>query len=252
MIEARRASKHYGDVAVIDNISLRIPAGGLTTIIGHNGAGKSSLLGMVSRLAPASSGTVTVDGVDVTRTPTDVLARRLAILKQDNQTVTRLTVRELVAFGRYPYSKGQLTKADRTHINAAMVNLELEPLADRFMDELSGGQRQRAYIAMVLCQDTEYVLLDEPINSLDIHHSVVVMKLLKDLAKNLGKTIVLVLHDINFASCYSDHIVAMHKGRVEAQGTPQDIIRTELLQELYGQDVTVHEINGQRIGVYYR
>jgi iron complex transport system ATP-binding protein len=252
MIEARAVSKRYGDTLVVDHVSLRLPAGGVTAIIGPNGAGKSSLLSMLSRLAPVSAGTVTVDGLDVTRTPSDVLARRLAILRQDNHLALRLTVRELVAFGRYPHSKGRLTQADRPHIDNALAYLKLEPLADRFLDELSGGQRQRAFVAMVLCQDTDYVLLDEPLNSLDMQHAVAMMQLLRRMATELGKTIVLVLHDINFASCYADHIVAMQLGRVAAQGSPAEIIRTEVLQGLYGLDVAVHEINGQRIGVYYR
>src|SRR5690606_37798333 len=130
---------------------------GITSIIGPNGAGKSTLLGMISRLLPMDAGTVTVDGLDVTRTPSDVLAQRLAILRQDNHIAARLTVRDLVAFGRYPHSKGRPTVDDRRHIEEALSFLELTELADRFVDELSGGQRQRASVAMVLCQDTDYV-----------------------------------------------------------------------------------------------
>lgn len=252
MIEAKTVTKRYGAVAVVDGVSLQLPAGGLTAIIGPNGAGKSSLLGLLSRLAPASAGTVWVDGLDVARTPSDVLARRLSILRQDNHLALRLTVRELVAFGRFPHSKGRLTAADRPHIDNALAYLQLEPLADRFLDELSGGQRQRAFVAMVLCQDTDYLLLDEPLNSLDMQHAVAMMQLLRRMASELGKTIVLVLHDINFASCYADHIVAMQAGRVAFQGTPAEVIRPEVLRSLYGVEVAVHAIDGQRIGVYYR
>ncbi len=252
MIEAQTVTKRYGAVAVVDGVSLQLPAGGLTAIIGPNGAGKSSLLGLLSRLAPASAGTVWVDGLDVARTPSDVLARRLSILRQDNHLALRLTVRDLVAFGRFPHSKGRLTAADRPHIDNALAYLQLEPLADRFLDELSGGQRQRAFVAMVLCQDTDYLLLDEPLNSLDMQHAVAMMQLLRRMASELGKTIVLVLHDINFASCYADHIVAMQAGRVAFQGTPAEVIRPEVLRSLYGVEVAVHAIDGQRIGVYYR
>ncbi|MDO9405493.1 MAG: ABC transporter ATP-binding protein [Polaromonas sp.] len=252
MIEARAVSKSYGDLLVVDQVSLRLPARGVTSIIGPNGAGKSTLLSMVSRLLPMSAGTVTIDGLDVTTTPGDVLAQRLAILKQDNHMALRLTVRDLVAFGRYPHSKGRLTEADRPHIEGALAYLNLEALADRFLDELSGGQRQRAFVAMVLCQNTDYVLLDEPLNSLDMKHAVAMMKLMRRMADELGKTIVVVLHDINFASCYSDHIVAMKNGVVAAQGTPAEIVRTEVLQDIYGLEVPVHEIDGQRIGVYFR
>lgn len=252
MIEACAVSKKYGDTVVVNDVSLRLPAGGLTSIIGPNGAGKSTLLSMLSRLLPMSAGTVTIDGLDVTRTPGDVLARRLAILRQDNHMALRLTVRDLVAFGRYPHSKGRLLACDLPHIDNALTYLNLMPLADRFLDELSGGQRQRAFVAMVLCQDTDYVLLDEPLNSLDMKHAVAMMKLMRRMADELGKTIVVVLHDINFASCYCDHIVAMKNGAVAAQGSPVEIIRTDVLEDIYGVAVPVHEIDGQRIGVYFR
>ncbi|MFL5194708.1 MAG: ABC transporter ATP-binding protein, partial [Microvirga sp.] len=224
MIEISKVSKAYGDAIVVRDVSLQLPRRGVTSIIGPNGAGKSTLLSMISRLLPMSAGTVTVDGLDVTQTPSDILARRLSILRQDNRVSSRLTVRDLVEFGRYPYSKGRLTTEDRAHAARAIGYLDLEPLADRFLDELSGGQRQRAYVAMVLCQDTEYVLFDEPLNNLDMKHAVGMMKLLRRAADELGKTIVLVLHDINFASCYSDYLVAMRDGAVVHHGTPAEIM----------------------------
>jgi iron complex transport system ATP-binding protein len=211
MIRIDTIVKAYGPTTVLHGVSLDIPAGGLTCLVGPNGAGKSTLLGMVSRLMPMNAGTVTIDGLDVTKTPGDVLAKRLAILRQENQIAARLTVEELVAFGRYPHSKGRLTVDDRRHIDEAIGYLNLGDLRGRFIDELSGGQRQRAYVAMVLAQDTDYVLLDEPLNNLDMKHAVGMMRFLKRAATELGKTIVLVLHDINFASVYSDYIV--HEGR---------------------------------------
>lgn len=251
MIAADAVSKRYGDTLVVDNVTLAIPAGGVTAIIGPNGAGKSTMLAMISRLAPMSAGSVTVDGLDVTTTPGEVLAKRLAILRQDNHLTLRLTVRELVAFGRYPHSAGRLTEADRVHVEQALGYLGLEALAERFLDELSGGQRQRAFVAMVLCQDTDYVLLDEPLNSLDMRHAVAMMKLLRRAADELHKTVVLVLHDINFASCYADHIIAMRDGKLAAQGTPQELIQPEVLRDLYQVEVKVHQIDGQRISVFY-
>ena len=251
MIEARSVSKAFGDTLVVNQVSLQIPAGGVTAIIGPNGAGKSSLLSLLSRLAPLSAGTVTVDGLDVTRTPGDVLARRLSILRQDNSIGLRLTVRDLVAFGRYPHSKGRLTVDDRPHIEAALAYLNLESLADRYLDELSGGQRQRAFVAMVLCQDTDYVLLDEPLNNLDMPHAVAMMQRLRSMADELGKTLVVVLHDLNFASCYADRIVAMKQGVVVHQGSPAEIMVPEVLHAIYDIHVPVHEINGQRIAVFY-
>lgn len=251
MIEISKVSKAYGDTVVVRDVSLTLPRQGVTSIIGPNGAGKSTLLSMISRLLPMSAGTVSVDGLDVTRTPSDILAKRLSILRQDNRVSSRLTVRDLVEFGRYPYSKGRLTPEDRAKAAEAIGFLGLEPLADRFLDELSGGQRQRAYVAMVLCQDTEYVLFDEPLNNLDMKHAVGMMKLLRRAADDLGKTIVLVLHDINFASCYSDYLVAMRDGAVLHHGTPAEIMTCEVIRAVYDMDVEIQDIRGYRISNYY-
>jgi iron complex transport system ATP-binding protein len=251
LIEISKVSKAYGDAIVVRDVSLRLPRRGVTSIIGPNGAGKSTLLSMISRLLPMSAGTVTVDGLDVTQTPSDILARRLSILRQDNRVSSRLTVRDLVEFGRYPYSKGRLTTEDRAHAARAIGYLDLEPLADRFLDELSGGQRQRAYVAMVLCQDTDYVLFDEPLNNLDMKHAVGMMKLLRRAADDLGKTIVLVLHDINFASCYSDYLVAMRDGAVVHHGTPAEIMTGPVIRAVYDMDVEIQDVRGHRISNYY-
>ena len=251
MIVTDGVTKSYGNACVVDGVTLSLPAGGITSIIGPNGAGKSTLLSMVSRLMAMDTGTVTVDGLDITKTPSDVLARRLSILRQDNHMTARLTVRDLVSFGRYPYSKGRLTTDDQVHINNAIGYLNLEELADRFLDELSGGQRQRAFVAMVLCQDTDYVLLDEPLNNLDMKHAMGMMKLLRRAANELGKTVVLVLHDINFASWYSDYIVAMKHGKVVGQGAADQMIDPQVLSEIYEMDIKVHQIGGQRISIYY-
>lgn len=251
MIEISKVSKAYGDTIVVRDVSLTLPRQGVTSIIGPNGAGKSTLLSMISRLLPMTAGTVTVDGLDVTRTPSDILARRLSILRQDNRVSSRLTVRDLVEFGRYPYSRGRLTAEDRAHAARAIGYLDLEPLADRFLGELSGGQRQRAYVAMVLCQDTEYVLFDEPLNNLDMKHAVGMMKLLRRAADDLGRTIVLVLHDINFASCYSDYLVAMRDGAVVHHGTPAEIMTGPVIRAVYDMDVEIQDIRGYRISNYY-
>lgn len=200
-------------------VSLTLPKGGLTSIIGPNGAGKSTLMSMIARLLPIGHGTGMVDGLDVALAAGDALAKRLSILRQDNHLAARLTV------------------ADRGHIERALAYLGLEELKHRFLDELSGGQRQRASVAMVLAQDTDYMLFDEPLNNLDIRHAVAMMKLLRDAAKDLGKTVVVVLHDINFASCYSDHIVVMRKGRPFRQGVPE-----EILTEIYETDFKVREM----------
>lgn len=251
MIKLSQVSKHYGESVVVDDVSLEIPAGGVTSIIGPNGAGKSTLLSMISRLLPMSAGRITVDGMDVTQADSKALARRLSVLRQDNHLPLRLTVRDLVAFGRYPHSGGRLQKSDIEPIERAIAYLNLQPLADRFLDELSGGQRQRAFVAMVLCQDTEYVLLDEPLNSLDMKHAVDMMKVLRGAADELRKTVVVVLHDINFASAYSDYIVAMRQGKVAYHGPPAELIQAEVLRDLYQMEIDVYTLGDRNICVYY-
>ncbi len=250
MIETHGLQKSYGQTVVVHDLSLTLPRG-ITSIIGPNGAGKSTLLSMIARLLPPSAGSATVGGLDVRTTPSDVLARRLAILRQDNHIAARLTVRDLVAFGRFPHSHGRLTADDREHILRALAYLGLEEFQHRYIDELSGGQRQRVFMAMVLAQDTEFVLLDEPLNNLDMRHAVAMMRLLRKAATELGKTIVLVLHDINFASVYSDHIVCMQGGRVAHQGAPAAVITPDIMRAVYGIEIKVHSIGGQLISVYY-
>ena len=251
MIEISHISKRYADTVVVDDVTLTLPAGGVTAIIGPNGAGKSTVLSMISRLLPMSAGRVLVDGIDVVTGDSKELAKRLAILRQDNHLPMRLTVRDLVAFGRYPHTQGRPTVEDAAHVESALGYLGLLDLADRYLDQLSGGQRQRAFVAMVLCQDTDYVLLDEPLNNLDMRHAVDMMALLRRTSRELGKTVILVLHDINFASCYADRIVAMRGGKVAYHGTPQELIQPEVLRDLYQLDIRVHEVDGQRICVYY-
>src|SRR5690606_22117561 len=232
MIRVTGLTKRYGHTAVVDQVSVDIQRGGITAIIGPNGAGKSTMLSLVSRLMKRDEGSVTIDGDDIDKLRSDELARRISVLRQDNHLAVRLTVEDLVAFGRYPYSKGRPTIEDREHIENAITYLELGPLRHRFLDELSGGQRQRAFVAMVLCQDTDYVLLDEPLASLDMRHAVAMMKRLRDVTDELGKTVVLVLHDINFASTYADSIIAMKDGRVVQHADPASVMTTPVLREI--------------------
>jgi len=251
MIVARSLSKAYGKETVVRDVSIAIPRGGITSIIGPNGAGKSTLLALISRLLPATSGSAFVDDLDVALAPSDVLARRLSILRQDNHIAARLSVRDLVAFGRFPHSRGRLTAHDQLRIDEAIRYLGLEDLSDRFIDEMSGGQRQRAFVAMVLCQDTDYVLLDEPLNNLDMRHATGMMKLIRRIADELGKTFVLVLHDINFASIYSDNIIAMRDGSVIRQGPPADILQSAVLHDIFDFDIPIHEFDEHRLGLFY-
>lgn len=252
MIEISNVSKGYDSQTVLRDISETLPASGITSIIGPNGAGKSTLLSIMSRLLVPDSGQVRVDALDVSEANSEKLARILSVLRQDNSVTSRLTVYDLVSFGRYPYSKGRLTEADRSHIAEALRFLELTALQDRYLDALSGGQRQRAFVAMVLCQDTKYVLLDEPLNNLDMKHSVAMMKQLRRAADALGKSIVLVIHDINFASAYSDYIVAMKNGEVVFRGPPQAVMVPEVIESIFELPVQITTLKGQQIAVYYR
>ncbi|MBI0153781.1 ATP-binding cassette domain-containing protein [Gilliamella sp. W8128] len=251
MIEIDNISKKYQTIPVLKNVKAIIPQGGITAIIGPNGAGKSTLLSIISRLLLADEGQVKIHNMDVVNTPSDKLATYLSVLRQENRFTSRLTVFELVGFGRYPYSKGRLNKDDLVYINRALEFLNLTEYKDRFLDELSGGQRQRVYVAMVLCQDTEYVLLDEPLNNLDMKHAVAMMKQLRRAANELGKTIVIVIHDINFASVYSDYILAMKDGQLVYQGSPKQIMDSKILEEIFDTPVKIENIHNQNIAIYY-
>jgi len=252
MIEAEHLTKRYDRALVVDGVSLSLPAGGVTAIIGPNGAGKSTLLSMIARLLPMDGGRVLVDGLDVTRTKGDELAKRLAILRQENGLSVRLTVRDLVGFGRFPHSKGRMGASDHAKVAEAIAYLDLSELAERYLDELSGGQRQRAFVAMVLAQDTGTILLDEPLNNLDIRHAVAMMRLIRRAADELGKTIVVVLHDINFASAYADRIVAMCDGKVAHEGPVSTVITEEVVEAVFGLPVMIREIEGQRTCLFRR
>ncbi|MGY1712473.1 ABC transporter ATP-binding protein [Geodermatophilus sp. SYSU D00758] len=251
MIALEGATKRYGDQTVVDDVSIAFGGEGVTALIGPNGAGKSTLFGLVGRLVRPDAGRVTVDGTDVATASSKQLATVLAVLRQDNHVAARLTVQDLVDFGRFPHSRGRLTVADRGHIDRAIGYLDLDPYRHRFLDELSGGQRQRASIAMVLAQDTRYVLLDEPLNNLDLRHMTEIMRLVRRMADELGKRIVVVLHDINFAATWSDRIVAMRDGRVVADAPSRDVMRPEVLEAVYGTPVDVREIDGRPIALYY-
>lgn len=252
MIEIKGLSKFFGKKPVVEDVSVTIESGKITSFIGPNGAGKSTLLSMVSRLLDSDTGEVLLDKKDVKKLKSQDFAKRVAILKQSNFINVRLTIRELVSFGRYPYSKGRLTDEDNKKVDEALDYMNLTDIQHKFLDELSGGQKQRAFISMVIAQDTEYILLDEPLNNLDMKHSVQIMKILRKLVDELGKTVVIVLHDINFASVYSDRIVALKDGRLVKDGPTSEIINTNALREVYDMTIPVQEQDGCRICVYFQ
>ncbi|WP_127575553.1 iron ABC transporter ATP-binding protein [Paenibacillus barengoltzii] len=250
MISIQNARKWYGEEVKIGPLNIDIPKAGVTSLIGPNGAGKSTILLMIGRLLNMDEGQITVANMNVTTSKSDDLAKILTILRQENHFVTRLTVRQLVGFGRFPYSKGRLTKEDEVIISKYIDFLKLTDLEHRFLDELSGGQRQRAYVAMVLCQETEYVLLDEPLNNLDIARSVQMMEHLKIAANEFGRTILTVMHDINFAAKYSDRICAMKNGQIAAFGTVQEIMKPEILSDIFETKIEIIEGPYGPIAVY--
>ncbi len=251
MITLESVTKRYGDTTVLDDCTTSFGGEGVSALIGPNGAGKSTLLGIIGRLVTPEQGRVCVDGMDVRTEPSMTLAKTLAVLRQDNHITARLTVRDLIEFGRFPHSKGRLTVECKEHVDQAIEYLGLEPYLDRYLDELSGGQRQRAYIAMVLAQDTRYVLLDEPLNNLDLRHMAEIMRLVRRMADDLGKRVVVVLHDINFAARYADRIVAMRDGRIVADAAAAEVMTSEVLRSVYDTEVQVTEVDGAPVALYY-
>ena len=251
MMTVSGLSKKYGANFVVDGANAQFKQGEITAIIGPNGAGKSTLLGMASRLTKSDSGEVIIAGKPLAQWHTSSLAKTLAVLRQANQVNMRFTIRELVAFGRFPYCQGNLTAADNAMIDKALGYLELGAIEHKYLDELSGGQRQMAFIAMVVAQDTDYVFLDEPLNNLDIKHSVQIMQTLKQLAHELNKAVVIVIHDINFAACYADNIIALKRGKVVSAGTVAEVVVQETMQAIYDIPFVVQEINGKRVCLYY-
>lgn len=251
MIKVNKIVKKYGDKSVVDNVSLNIEKGKMISLIGPNGAGKSTVLSMIARLTDIDGGEVIIDGKELSKWDTRELSKTISILKQSNDIDLRLTIKELVEFGRFPYTQGNLNDEDKKHISDAIEYMQLEDIEDRYLDELSGGQKQRAYIAMVIAQNTEYILLDEPLNNLDMKHCVQMMKVIRSLVDDLGKTVVTVLHDINFASCYSDIIIAMKDGEIYKEGETLSIIEKNVLEDLYKTEFKVKDIEGKRICVYF-
>lgn len=251
MIEIKNLSKKYGNKFVVDNVSFNINKGKITSFIGPNGAGKSTVLSMISRIMNKDNGEIIIDGIPLEKWNDKELAKKIAILRQSNNINVRLTIRELVSFGRFPHNEGRLTKEDKKYIDSAIEYMQLRDIENKYLDELSGGQRQRAYIAMVIAQNTEYILLDEPLNNLDMKHSVKMMKVLRGLVNDLNKTVIIVMHDINFASFYSDNIVVLKDGKIAKNDDTSKIISKELLEDIYEIDFEIKNFNGNKLCVYF-
>lgn len=252
MIQIQKVNKFYGNKSVLKDVSLNIEKGKLTALIGPNGAGKTTLLNMIGRLTPIENGEIIIDDTEIHDWDQNELAKRLAILKQANAMNARITVRELLAFGRFPHRKGKIGPKCRQLIHHSLKYLGLEDLEHTYLTDLSGGQLHRAFIGMVLCQDTEYILLDEPLNNLDMKYGVQIMNILRNLVDDLGRTVVIVLHDINYAATYADHIIAFKNGEKLIDDLTENVIEKSVIDELFDMDIEIIEHNKQKYCLYYK
>ncbi len=232
----------YGKDPIVKSVNVVIPKGKITTLLGPNGCGKSTLLKALSRILPAQQGQVLWNHKPISDTPSKQLAQHLALLPQSQEAPEGVSVREAVAYGRSPYTGfwGQLSEHDKLVVEQTMLATGVSQFAERPVADLSGGQRQRVWLAMTIAQDTDYILLDEPTTYLDLNHQVELMKLLRSLNQQ-GKTIVTVLHDINQACRYSDHLIVMKAGEVVDEGTPGQVLTQAILKEVFELDAEIHQ-----------
>lgn len=226
----------YAEAMIVKELNLTIPTGKITALVGSNGSGKSTILKTMARIMKPKSGSVMLDGKCIHNLSTKEVARQLAILPQNPTAPDGLTVAELVSYGRYPHQKGfgTLTPEDRDIISSAISLTGMEDFHDRPIDRLSGGQRQRAWIAMALAQETDILFLDEPTTFLDMAHQLEVLQLLQKLNDEKGRTIIMVVHDLNHASRYAQHMVAIKSGTVVSEGTPAEVMTPSVLRQVFG------------------
>ena len=229
------------DRVLLEPLSLDLGAGKVIGILGHNGSGKSTLVKLLARQQRPSRGTLRFAGRPIESWDSRAFARKVAYLPQQTPPAAGMLVRELVALGRYPWhgALGRFGQRDRDKVSEAMALTDIEPFADRLVDTLSGGERQRAWLAMLVAQDAECLLLDEPIAALDLAHQLEVLTLVRQLSHERGLGIIVVLHDVNMAARFCDEIVALHSGRLVARGTPEQIVQPDILRAIYGVEVEV-------------
>ncbi|TJY69759.1 ABC transporter ATP-binding protein [Arthrobacter sp. CAU 1506] len=235
-LESRNLTLAYDQRTVVQDLTVRLPEGKVTIIVGANACGKSTLLRGLARLLKPAGGSVLLDGKDIHRQSTRDVAKVLGLLPQSPAAPEGITVAELVGRGRYPHQGWfrQWTREDDDAVNTALAATDTLELGERNVDELSGGQRQRVWIAMALAQQTDVLLLDEPTTFLDVSHQVEVLDLITDLNRRRGTSVAIVLHDLNLAARYADHLVAMKAGRVVAEGAPAQVVTAELVQTVFG------------------
>ncbi|CAM3987191.1 ABC transporter ATP-binding protein [Cohnella lubricantis] len=240
-LSTNRLSLAYGNRRIVEELNIAVPDGKITALVGSNGSGKSTILKAMARILAPAGGCVHLDGKEIHRQSTKEVAKQLAILPQNPSSPEGLTVRELVSFGRYPHQRGfgSLNAEDRRMIDWALQATGMQGFSDRSVDQLSGGQRQRAWIAMALAQGTELLLLDEPTTYLDMAHQIEVMMLLEQLNRSQKTTIVMVVHDLNHAARYAQHLVALKQGTVLYEGEPTEVMTSEMLRDVFGIDADV-------------
>lgn len=252
MIEIKNLSYKIGQQFILKHININIPKHGITALIGPNGAGKSTLFSFMARLEPLyNNGQILFDGKAISNYSSADLARKISILTQENNIVSRIKVYDLLMFGRYPHHQGRPQPEDIAVVDNILQQFQLQDLSNKYITELSGGQRQRALIAMVFCQSTDYILLDEPLNNLDMYHAKTLMQLLYQLTHKQQLTTVVVLHDINQAAAYADYIIAMKNGAVQFSGTPDQVFTVENIKDLFNIDVTILDFHSKKLIVHH-
>lgn len=252
MIETSDLTYNIAETPILRDITVTLPAGGITALIGPNGAGKSTLLHLMSSQIAPDAGRIRIDGLDLAKTSIAARALKMAVVAQQLGVASRIRIRDLVGFGRWPHSQGRPTPTDRDKVAEALSRFDLADLQDRFLDEVSGGQRQRAYIAMAYAQDTDWLLLDEPLNNLDLRHARGLMARLREMVDHQGKSVVIVLHDLNYAISWADHVVALDQGRIAFEGPLTQVATADNLSALYRTPVALSDTGGKPFAQYHR
>ena len=251
MISIKNVYHHIHGNTILNDINLDIPDKSITALIGPNGAGKSTLFSLIARLQSLQQGSIHIDELDVNYSNSSAIAQKLAILAQENNIHSRITVRDLLMFGRYPHNHGRVQLKDQQIVDQALQCFELTQLQHRYLSALSGGQRQRALVAMIFCQQTKHIILDEPLNNLDMYHARELMRLLRRLTTEQGLSTIIVVHDINMAAGYADHIVAMNNGQIIMQGPPEQIITTDNIKSIFNLDAKVITQHGKPLVIHH-
>lgn len=245
MIEIKNLSYQIKNTEILKNINLTIPKNGITAIIGPNGAGKSTLINLIAQQLTIQTGKIILDDIDVKTAKSAELALKIALVAQHVGVSSRISVKDLIGFGRWPHNQGQMCDKDYGAVEEALELFALIDLQDRFLDELSGGQRQRAFVAMAFAQATDWLLLDEPLNNLDMYHARELMIELQKLARERGKSIIMIVHEVNYAAAWADHVIGLKSGEVLLNGSPTETLNQDGIKSLYGMDVEIKEINGK-------